>query len=144
MRLAETWYPPTWRGRPASMPWGDWQIWQRFVESPAALYDSYAYDVMIHIDAQIPPDLEENIRRMWLENTAKRVDVVARKAEILTVIEVRELTTWQTMGQVLGYQTLFAAAYAEEQLSPPMIVTGGVAAGIEPAIRAQNITLTIV
>ena len=144
MKIDDTWYPPSWRGRPASMPWSDWQIWQRWIVSELALYERYAYDVLLDV-APVPSTvIDPAMRRMWRENTAKRIDAVGRRGDASTIIEVRELATWQTIGQVLGYQTLAELQYSEELWTRPLIVTGGVALGVEPAIRAQHITLALV
>jgi len=125
------------------MPWTDYQIWQRFLLSSSALFDSYSYDVLLSIGAPPASVADPAMLRMWRENTSKRMDAVARKGDVLTIIEVRELATWQTIGQVLGYQTLAEREFADEHWSRPMIVTGGIAAGVEPAIHAQHITLIV-
>ncbi len=126
------------------MPWTDWQIWQRYLISPAALYERYAYDVLIDI-VEAPAEITDPaMRRMWRENRGKRIDAVGRKADVLTVLEVRELATWQTLGQVLGYQTLVELHFPLEIWSRPMIICGAIAAGVEPAVRAQHVELIVV
>ena len=143
MRLIETFYPPTWRGRPASMPWTDWQIWQRFLASSGALYDSYSYDVMLSAGEPAPLGTDAAMLKMWRENTAKRIDAVGKKAGVYTIIEVRDECTWQTLGQVLGYQALAELEFDGDTWSRPLIVCGTINTGIRPAITAQGINLLI-
>jgi hypothetical protein len=126
------------------MPWTDWQVWQRFLTSPAALFDRYAYDVLLAVGPPPAGVADPAMLKMWRENTSKRIDAVGKKGDVLTIIEVRELATWQTIGQVLGYQTLAELEFTDEHWSRPLILTGAVAPGVEPAIRAQHITLVVV
>jgi hypothetical protein len=126
------------------MPWGDWQIWQRYLISPHALYERYAYDVMIELVSPPAHVVDPGMRKMWIENNAKRMDAVGRRGEVLTILEVRDVASWQTLGQVLGYQTLAELHYPAEQWTRPVIVAGGVHAGVEPAIRAQGVGLVLV
>ena len=126
------------------MPWGDWQIWQRYLVSPHALFDAYAYDVMIEVVSPPASEIDPRIRKMWVENNAKRMDAVGRRGDVLTILEVRDVASWQTLGQVLGYQVLAELHYPGERWSRPMIVAGGVHAGVEPAIRAQGVGLIVV
>ncbi|HEX9439652.1 MAG TPA: hypothetical protein VF909_08220 [Roseiflexaceae bacterium] len=143
-RLDETWYPPTWRGRPPSMPWTDWQVWQRYLISPHALYERYAYDALLPVQSPPASVTDPAMRKMWLENTGKRIDAIGRIGDAYTILEVRELATWQTLGQVLGYQTLAELHFPGDIWTRPVIVADAIAAGVEPAIRAQGVGLVLV
>jgi len=137
-------YPPTWRGRPPSMPWSDWQVWQRFLVSSYALYDAYAYDVELVAPQSLPANLTPQMQQMWLRNNAKRIDAIGERGGIRTLIEVRALATFQTIGQILGYQTLFPDAFPGVTISAPMIVCSSAADQIPKIAAAQGITLAIV
>lgn len=125
------------------MPWTDWLVWQRFLASPAALYDSYSYDVMLTTGAPAPPGTTPAMAKMWYENTAKRIDAVGKKADALTIIEVRDQCTWQTIGQVLGYQALAAQEFNDDLWTLPLIVCSTLNTGVEPALRAQHINFVL-
>jgi len=125
------------------MPWGDWQIWQRYLVSPAALYDAYAYDIMIPIVSPPASVTDASMRKMWVENNAKRIDAVGRRGGVYTILEIRDIATWQTLGQVLGYQELARLHFPGDTWSPPVIIAGDVAAGLRPVLAAQGVALVL-
>lgn len=72
------------------------------------------------------------------------MDAVAKKGDALTIIEVRDLCTWQTLGQVLGYQTLAQDEFNDELWTRPLVVCSALNSGIEPALIAQRISYYVV
>lgn len=144
MAHLDRWYPPTWKGRPEGMPWPDYQVWIKYLESPAALFDEYAFNVELHGGLWTTPHDDPQDNALWNRLTSKRVDAIGRKAGMLTLIELRDRLTWQTIGQLLGYQRMFALDYPEYQTTAPLIVAGTADRDALATAHAQGLSTYLV
>lgn len=85
----------------------DKRVWEAALDAHIIEYDRYEYDVRLGGEAShLVPD-EHELKPMWLTLLKKRVDVVAWRGKVPTVIEVKEVASFAALGQCLGYGWLW-------------------------------------
>ena len=82
-------------------------VWNRFITAYPEKFDSCDYDWRVGDGMILNPDWEENIKRMAVMITQKRIDVLAWNGENPTIIEIKNRAELSTMGQIIGYHDLF-------------------------------------
>ena len=98
------------------------EIWTRFMTLNPGFFITVDYDWRVGVGVKMPPDTEENIRRMGKMLSQKRIDVVGWNQEQPTIVEVKQRLGIQTLGQVLGYQLLFSKEFPNIQKPKIMVV----------------------
>jgi hypothetical protein len=109
------WYP--------HMAAADITIWNQYLEKNPEAFDLVSYDVAIGEGAQF--DLSEfagnvaGLNRLY----QRRIDVLARRGGITTVVELKPRASTSAIGQVVGYHSILQRDNPELQLSRPLIIT---------------------
>lgn len=85
----------------------DKKVWERFIVKFPERFESVDYDWRVGVGMEIKPWWTENIKRMAVMLSQKRIDVLAWKADTPTIIEVKRRVTIGTIGQILSYRVLF-------------------------------------
>ncbi len=83
------------------------EIWGRFVDKFPDRFESVDYDFRVGEGIELPGEDEENYARMAKMLSQKRIDVIGWIGDSPTIIEVKKRVGLSTLGQVLGYQSLF-------------------------------------
>jgi hypothetical protein len=138
------WYPPTWRGRPAGMPRLDFPIWNVWMQSHAADYTAYAYDVLLPPLDVRPPTLATADLELWLRLNSLRIDAIAQRAGKITLFEVRPAASMQTLGQIITYRTTWPLAYPDTELEAAAIITNSASTALALACKQSHIRLDLV
>lgn len=100
-------YPRTWEGYPPHISQDDLDIWKRYrLFIPADTIWLY-FDVGLGGQTEVPEDTPEEMRRMWLRNTQKRIDVLAESVDTWYIIELRHYATASAAGRLLQYQDMW-------------------------------------
>jgi hypothetical protein len=98
--------PPALTGRYQHMARRDAELWERYLEKFAHLWQGFAYDValggLVVEDAASTPEQLKG----WQYSTAEKIDVVANRGDEQWIIEVRPNARCDTIGSVLGYLLL--------------------------------------
>lgn len=87
------------------------EIWGRFVDLFPGRFDSVDYDFRVGEGIPLSPGEEENFVRMAKMLSQKRIDVIGWVGDLPTIIEVKGRVGLSTVGQVLGYASLFAKEF---------------------------------
>ncbi len=82
-------------------------IWERFIDAHPGYYSTCDYDYRVGEGMILNIEWEDNIKRMATAITQKRIDVLAWVGDIPTIIEVKRRAGLGTLGQLLGYWSLF-------------------------------------
>lgn len=107
-------------------------------------YDRFEYNVRVGNGID-PGDAYPAIyRQQYIENTQKRVDVVAWKGDQPTIIEVKDRATASSMSQILTYKALWPITFPDSPAPKLLLVTNRVAADMPMVLDASGITLEIV
>ena len=81
--------------------------WRRFIRAQPDRFSEIVYDVHVGNGATIAFTTDPFVVAWAKHLTQLRVDVLGRTGSRLTVVEVRRLPGLASIGQVLGYVTLF-------------------------------------
>lgn len=122
----------------------DYEIWDDFLESFPDRFDRYGYDVRVGQGEIAPEDVVSVKDRMRRELTRKRIDVVAWRNDVPTVIEVKPYCTTSTLGQVLAYRWLYRVEFDLPQLPSGAVACRRVDPDISYVANSQGIEVIIV
>jgi hypothetical protein len=129
-------FSPLWRGSYPHMLKEDMPVWNRFLDRNPALYDRIYYDVRVGGVMPGPEYGDEKMRRMFWQNTAKRIDALGETKDTLELIEVATRPGLRAVGQL---QTYIALWFEDPKLLPKTITPVLVCQGIdEDLARSLN------
>jgi len=97
----------TWRGDPQQMLPSDVPLWHRYLDKHANEFLQFYYNVRVGGPDVSKLDADATIKRMWYLSTAKRIDVIAERAEEIWIIEVASSPYLRAVGQCLSYLYLW-------------------------------------
>jgi hypothetical protein len=114
------------------MTWDDWQPWQPWMAARGREWPEWAYNVRLYLGDPDPPITDPSLDRQWRELNAKRIDALGRRENVYTIFEARRNAGWSSVGQLLGYKTLWTINYPDLALDALYLITETV----DPGIRA--------
>ena len=100
-------FSPLWRGRYPHMLKEDYPVWDAFLNQNLALFERIYYDVRIGGVLSTDPTIPEKDRKMFYDNTAKRIDVLAETKDELWIVEVATRPGLRAVGQLQTYLALW-------------------------------------
>lgn len=100
----------------------DTDVWHRFILRFPNRFDTVDYDIKVGAGAKVFTIPDEKSQQYWTQLTKKRIDVVAFKEDIITIIEVKKRVTLATLGQILGYRFLYLREHPEVKMVRTLIV----------------------
>jgi len=141
-------FPPDWAGRPSGLVKDERALWQWFRVSRGTQFNEFWFNVRLDgVPAQSKQPLglanlvEGKWRRLWVELTAKRADVIARAGSTYTVIELRSKIVPGTIGELAVYNDLVRSEFPDLNLSPGIIVGSTVDPIIKQTIINSGVKL---
>lgn len=105
------------------MVWEDWQAWEPWLRGPGQRWPQYAYDIELLTQPMLTNEIDPGVIKMWLRNTAKRIDAVGRTAAGYTIFEARRRAGWSAIAQLLGYRDLWLINYPALPLGELWLIT---------------------
>ena len=96
-------FAPTWPGRPPGMSPQDHTLWQRWRPKQVRRYEKYNFNVRLIQEHLLPPDTPPSMVKMWLDNNARRIDVLAWAPKTIDIVELRITSGLSAIGQLIGY-----------------------------------------
>ncbi len=89
-------------------------LWDKFLEIHANKYRSFEYDVRVGEGTQYPNIVQENFANAAKILSQKRIDAVGFKPNGVHIFEVKSNAALSALGQLIGYQNLYARDIAPE------------------------------
>lgn len=122
----------------------DVAIWERYLDTFADLWDSFEYDV--RVGEGITPDASHpaHIQSMAVALTEKRIDVVAHRGILTTLIEVKPSAMLSAIGQLLSYQILFEERYPLKGPVNIMLITDRAGPDLANLCKKFGISVVVV
>jgi hypothetical protein len=96
-------YPITWRGDPQQMLPKDIPLWHAYLENHAHQFLRFYYNVRVGGPDMSQVDEPPEMRKMWYDINAKRIDVIGEREKDLWIIEVSSHPDLRTVGQCISY-----------------------------------------
>jgi len=84
----------------------------------------WSYDVPLKVrETPLPPYMTDNENLLWQRITAKRIDAVCERKNVIYIIEIKDRLRPSALGQVLTYLTLYAEQFAPQKPLQGVILT---------------------
>jgi hypothetical protein len=117
------------------------RAWLKLHESE---YDSFDFNVRLGAGFDPGPTFPENIRKMAILNTQKRVDALGMKGSEATLIEVKDRATASAIGQLVMYDALWRHAKPTDPAPKLLLVANRVADDVPIVLTRAGIALSLV
>lgn len=130
---------PPWPGMSAQ----DSIIWVRAQEIITQPDDRIYYNVRIGPARESAEYLPLQIRTMWSQINAKRVDLVIERGDTWIIVEVRHLATSAVLGRLLMYERLWHMDRPEAKLELALI-TDWLDPDLMPMLSGSNIAWMVI
>lgn len=106
------------------------EVFRLWLQDKWASYDRFEFNVRVGAGADPGAQYPENIRRMAVANTQKRIDAVAWVGVQPTIIEVKDYAIQLAIGQVLEYGAVWQSQHAASPKPLLLIVCSNHEAGL--------------
>lgn len=122
----------------------DTDVWTRFVAKYPNAYTSVDYDTKVGFaPAFVTRDASQiggEIANLYL----RKIDVVGFIEDEISVIEVKPRAGFTTVGQILGYMSLWRDKHGDAQYVTPVIVTGECPLDVQILAEQQGVKIFVV
>ncbi len=137
------WYPYEVRAWYPHMARLDAEIWSRFVASNPDAFDSVAYDLPVGegaaFDTVVNPTTGGNIAKLY----QRKIDVVGKKNDKYSVIEVGPRAGTAKIGQVKAYAKLFARDFPGAGAPSAVIITDSLLPEMDFLLKDEPVIILI-
>lgn len=116
-------YPADWQGTPPHAASNDIPLWDRFQEMFGKEFSGFYFDVSLGTPSDVPAGTEDNLSKMWVRITSKRIDVVGVREDVYWIIELRPQAAAGALGTILTYRELWRGAPPDDKPFIGVIVT---------------------
>lgn len=120
------------------------EIWERFMAKFPKLFETVDYDFRVGEGAPVPAGEPEYHKRMITMLSQKRIDALAWVDNQPTIIEIKRRVGLSTVGQVIGYKTLFEVDLPNMKKPKVMVVCESIDADDMKVLDAQGIPFEVV
>lgn len=136
-------YTTDWRGRPPHMLQQDIPVWYRFLKQNAQNFIGLWYDVMVGGPTLTPEEELDIMKKMWRDNTSKRIDAITETETEVWIIEVSDYPGMRAVGQVFTYQSLWLEDPKIAKLERLAIVCARIDTDIAAAMGKMGVLIFI-
>jgi hypothetical protein len=122
----------------------DIEIWERFIAKYPDAYDTCQYDFSV---GDVPPFMEQRSSRegqAMKELYKSKIDVLGYKGATIDLIEVKPDAGASSIGQLLGYVSLYKRDMNPSNPVRPVIITDTLRTNMDFLTKEQGVTLIIV
>jgi len=137
-------FSPLWRGKYPHMLPEDVPVWERFLSSNPALFQRLYYDVRVGGVSPSGEDVSPQMKRMYFDVTAKRIDVLAELDKELWLIEVASRPGLRAIGQLQTYLALWFQDPAIDKPVVPVLLCLAVDSDLKAALDFYGMRLRLV
>lgn len=120
------------------------EVWEKFVEKFPGRFDSVDYDFRVGEGQQLQDVFPENYERMIKMLTQHRIDVVGWKKEKPTIVEVKDRAILSTIGQLMGYHTLFVIEFPNLERPDFLCICNTISGDVITVFREMKIPWVVV
>jgi len=120
------------------------ELWNRFVERYPRRFETVDYDFRVGKGIPLEGEDEEAYIRMGKMLSQKRIDVLGWVDDQPTIIEVKKRVGLSTVGQVLGYASLFAREFKKFPLPFLMVVCETISEDDASVLKDFEVTIEVV
>ena len=137
-------FKQSWRGRYPHMLKEDVPVWDLFLDRNPNLFQRLYYDVRIGGVYPGPEHGDEVMRKMFYDNTAKRIDALGELEEEIWIIEVATRPGLRAIGQLQTYMALWWEDPKIPKTVRPVLVCQYIDADLQKAMEFYGVLLRLV
>ena len=89
----------------------DVEVWKKFLDSPANIYTNFDYDVRVGDGRDPGPGFTEEIRRLGVLLSQRRIDAIGHHPTHIAIIEITRVAGFKALGQLTAYPLLYTMKY---------------------------------
>lgn len=117
----------------------DIDLWKRYLADDPDNFIDYDYDVRVGAGRDPGSAAPENIRKMSLDLSQRRIDAIGYKADSLTIIEITLSAGLRAIGQLVAYPTLFNITHNPTQPIAVLLIAEEIQTDMLPVIEVLKI-----
>jgi hypothetical protein len=122
----------------------DVAIWERFIDAKPVEYEKCQYDVGVGDVPEFIQNASSVEGQRMGELYKLKIDVLGYLGDTIDLIEVKPSAGASTIGQVLGYVTLYNRDYKPTKKIQPVILTDELRPNMEFLCKENGVTLYVV
>jgi len=119
-------------------------IWEKFMTRYPERFETVDYDFRVGRGSPAPGEFQENWIRMVKMLSQKRIDVIGWVEDSPTIIEVKRRVGLSTLGQILGYRTLFMIDFKNFGKPDVLVVCEVISNDDMVVLKADDISIVVV
>jgi hypothetical protein len=117
------------------------QITRAWIQKHGAEYESIDFNVRLGAGVGLGEDYDDATRRDATLLSQKRADVVAIRAGVVTIIEVKVRIGLPALGQLLGYRELWRREHRDAGFIRLLAIGRSAVSDVDIVFRAQGVEI---
>jgi len=117
----------------------DYPVWDLFLNRNPNLFERIYYDVRLGGVYPGPEYGEEKMRRMFWQNTAKRIDALGEFKDEIWIIEVADRPGLRAVGQLQTYMALWFEDQKILKPAKPVLVCRSIDSDLERSLAFYGV-----
>lgn len=115
-------------------------VWEQFLKEHGQLFSPIDYDVRVGEGRPMPDLPTDNLKRMAVDLSQRRIDAVGHHGNTRTIIEITHTAGLKAIGQIMAYPELYRAKYPGSYQLKSLLVAGQLETDIRYPLHAAKIT----
>lgn len=137
-------FSAAWAGIPPGMPSGDFQVWLRYRDLTASLFEKLYFNVRVGEPVPVAEDLPPEIKEMAIALSRRRIDLVGEKGSGWSLVELKWDAGAEALGQILLYKALWLSDPPDSRPVSLSIVTNAFNKDINIACKVYDVEFLVV
>lgn len=121
----------------------DIPVWERFLAEHRADYTRIDYDVRVGKGRDPGSEYDDNIRKMGIDLSMRRIDAVGYTPNFIHIIEITRVASLRAIGQLTSYPLLYEATYQPDRPLIPLLVAEQIGTDLIPVIHKQPFEVSL-
>lgn len=119
----------------------DAELMQEFLDAGLETYDHIDYDVHVGNGRDPGPEFDDNMRRMAIQLSQRRIDAVAHRPGHIDIIEITLEAGLTALGQLMVYPALYLKAFPTTIPIRSVLVARAFSTDVEDMYKQQGIAI---
>lgn len=120
------------------------RIFRAWLALHGSEYDRFEFNVRVGEGESLPPDTPEFVKELATAVSRPRIDVVAINGGVARLIEVKVRTGLSSIGQLVGYRTLYFRDHPQTPAVELLIVAARTSPDVVRVLEENGIGLELV
>ena len=117
----------------------DVPVWERFLAERATRYSTIDYDIRVGRGRPAEDHHTDNMKKMALDLSMRRIDAVAETDDYIDIIEVTNLADLKAIGQLIAYPILYIQSFNPSKPVRSLLVAARLNTDIRPVLISHNL-----